>query len=546
MSVYRSIYYIVWLIMALMLSPLLANESSEQSKPMKLTQVKQVSTADHSKFEELKGPFVDGPEVTKACLGCHTEAGKQFMQSIHWTWEYVNPKTKQVLGKKTIINNFCTNAIGNEGMCAVCHASYGWKDPKVAFDYTDQSLIDCLVCHDRTGTYYKLPPTKGNQACSVLFEGKPPIDLAKVAQKVGLPGRENCGTCHFNGGGGDGVKHGDLDSSLVLPGHDLDVHMDAQKLNFACTECHRTTKHITAGSRYDMIAKDDVGTGLPGLRRDVASCESCHGLSPHPKNSIIGFKLNDHTDKVACQTCHIPEIARGGVGTLTHWDWSTAGKTRNGEGFHEENYTQGDGTPRATYKSIKGNFTWGENLIPTYAWFDGQMQYTVIDTKFDATKPPIEINGFKGNPYDGHSRIWPFKEMLTNQPYDKGNNTLVYMHLWGDDDSAFWGNYDFAKAIKVGMEQGHKNYSGEYGFIPTLSYWPITHMVAPKEKALECTECHHAQGRLQHLSGFYLPGTGANHLIDLMGILATIFIFVGTLGHRSIGFFTSKGTHGHE
>ena len=64
------------------------------------------STADHSKFEALKGPFANGSEVTKACLTCHNKAGHQFMKSIHWTWEYHNPKTGQTLGKKTLINNF--------------------------------------------------------------------------------------------------------------------------------------------------------------------------------------------------------------------------------------------------------------------------------------------------------------------------------------------------------------------------------------------------------------------------------------------------------
>ncbi len=40
------------------------------------------------------------------------------------------------------------------------------------------------------------------------------------------------------------------------------------------------------------------------------------------------------------------------------------------------------------------------------------------------------------------------------------------------------------------MEKNNRPYSGEYGFIETYSYWPITHMVAPKEKALACSECH--------------------------------------------------------
>jgi len=47
------------------------------------TRVDSDSTADHAKFEELKGPFSNGKEVTQACLKCHTEAGHQFMQNIH-------------------------------------------------------------------------------------------------------------------------------------------------------------------------------------------------------------------------------------------------------------------------------------------------------------------------------------------------------------------------------------------------------------------------------------------------------------------------------
>ena len=130
------------------------------------------------------------------------------MKNIHWTWSYKDPTTGQQLGKKYLINNFCTNARGNEGMCAQCHAGYGWKDE--SFDFTNEQNIDCLVCHDQTGTYYKSPNSPGVAACSVMFAGKPPIDLSAVAKSVGLPERANCGTCHFMGGGGDNVKHGDL------------------------------------------------------------------------------------------------------------------------------------------------------------------------------------------------------------------------------------------------------------------------------------------------------------------------------------------------
>jgi octaheme c-type cytochrome (tetrathionate reductase family) len=539
-----------WLLMLFAFSWVQASEDKDMNYRLDTlveqptTRADSNSTADHSKFEALQGPFESGPEVTRACLECHTEAGHQFMQNIHWTWEYKNPVTGQLLGKKHLVNNFCTNARGNEGMCAQCHAGYGWKDD--SFDFSNQNNIDCVVCHDRSGTYYKTPNSEGNKACSVMFEGKQPIDLVKVAQSVGLPARENCGGCHFYGGGGDGVKHGDLDSSLIHPDKKLDVHMDEQGLNFACTTCHVTTKHVWAGSRYEMIAHDTGGTGKPGQRRDVATCESCHGGAPHPVDNLAGIKLNQHVQKIACQTCHIPTFARGGVATKTDWDWRTAGKTRDGEGYKEHDYIQGNGEERATYKSIKGNFVYGENLVPEYHWFNGHMNYTTIDTTLDAGSGAIDINSFNGNADDPGSRIWPFKRMHTIQPYDKVNNKLVYMHLWGNDEDAYWGNYDFSKAIAHGMADQSKPYSGEFGFIDTYSFWPITHMVAPKEDALQCAQCHAREGRMQQVAGVYMPGRDSNRWVDLIGLLAVAVTLLGVLGHGLIRMMFNKGGRGHE
>ncbi len=64
-------------------------------------------TADHSKHEILKGEFTSGPEVTEACIYCHTEASLQFHKTIHWTW--MDPRTKDTvkLGKGGLsVNNF--------------------------------------------------------------------------------------------------------------------------------------------------------------------------------------------------------------------------------------------------------------------------------------------------------------------------------------------------------------------------------------------------------------------------------------------------------
>ncbi len=118
-----------------------------------------------------------------------------------------NMVKKLTFGKQDIINNFCIATSSNWPRCTSCHIGYGWKD--ASFDFEDPTNIDCLVCHDQTGTYKKSPTGAGMPEENV--------DLLKVAQSVGPTKKENCGACHFNGGGGTGVKHGDLDESLLLP-----------------------------------------------------------------------------------------------------------------------------------------------------------------------------------------------------------------------------------------------------------------------------------------------------------------------------------------
>src|SRR5690606_20905235 len=195
------------------------------------------ATADHSRFKELQGPFASGEEVTRACLGCHTEAAKQVMATRHWTWDYTNPDTGQRLGKKTMLNGFCIGDRSNEAFCQACHVGYGWKDE--TFDFSDESKVDCLACHN-TGGYQNPPGLAGHPAyesmewppgSGQMVEG---TDLATVAQEIGPSSRKTCGSCHFYGGGGDGVKHGDLDSSLNAPDHSLDVHMAVDGLDFSC------------------------------------------------------------------------------------------------------------------------------------------------------------------------------------------------------------------------------------------------------------------------------------------------------------------------
>ena len=490
--------------------------------------VQQTSTADHSKFEQLRGPFENGPAVTKACLGCHTEAAKQLHKTTHWTWAFDNALTGEKLGKKNVVNNFCVATATNWPRCTSCHIGYGWKDDK--FDLTSEVNVDCLVCHDTTGTYKKFPTDAGHPNYEPKMwppkSGKvrPPPDLVKVAQGVGKPGRSNCGACHFYGGGGDGVKHGHLDSSMHNPKHATDVHMDVDGLNFTCQTCHTTGGHQISGSRYAPTATDEKGIDIPGRTDDSrASCESCHGNTPH--GAQANAKLNQHTDKIACVTCHVPEFARGGRKTKMWWDWSTAGRKDQ----HGKPLVIKDADGYDTYDFKKGDFRWESNVVPEYRWFNGEVRHATMGKKIDDSAV-VPINVTSGSYDDPKSRIWPFKVMRGRQPYDSENKVLAVPHLFGKDGDAYWKSFDWGRAIKAGFDATGQPFSGKFGFVETEYAWPVTHMVAPKEQALSCDACHSRDGRLAKLGGFYMPGRDRLQWLDWLGWLAVF----GTLGGVSL------------
>ena len=311
------------------------------------------NTTDHGKHEILSGEFKSGPEVTAACLSCHTEAAEQFHQTIHWTWLDSSDPKKEVGKGGLSVNNFCINVNSNEPRCTSCHAGYGWKGDD--FDFSDPTKVDCLVCHEQTGTYKKYPPGAGHPVSeTTVFKGNgktyEPPDWNFVAQSVGRPTRKNCGTCHFSGGGGDGVKHGDLDSSLMKPNKNLDVHMGMDGQKFDCVRCHTTVQHRIAGRIYATPASKDRKSLIEDDMASKIMCESCHSATPHKK----GEKPNDHTDKVACQSCHIPEYARVNP-TKMWWDWSKAGKKKDGKPYEVKGEHGKD-----IYNTKKGEFRWGK------------------------------------------------------------------------------------------------------------------------------------------------------------------------------------------
>ena len=418
----------------------------------------------HTNHQDLMTEdYVTGSEVTAACLECHEDAADQVMHTTHWTWEsepVMLPGRDEpvTIGKANQINNFCIGVQGNWTGCSRCHTGYGWEDANY-FETATEENVDCLVCHADTNLY-----TKG--AAGQPVEG---VDLTAAAQSVNYPTRNNCGSCHFNGGGGNGVKHGDLDETLYFPSEEIDVHMG--RYDFQCTDCHQTTDHNIKGQAISVSVNND----------NQVACTDCHDHEVHEDE-----RLNAHTTAVACQTCHIPQGAVRDA-TKMHWDWSTAGQDLP-EDPHE-------------YLKIKGSFVYEQGFQPDYLWYNGTAdRYLLGDIINPSASTPI--NQPLGEISEAEAKLWPFKVHYANQVYDAENNYLLQPKTVGEN--GYWSTFDWNLALMLGSEATGLDYSGSYEFAPTEMYWTLSHMVAPKENALQCNDCHGEDGRLDwNALGYY-------------------------------------------
>jgi octaheme c-type cytochrome (tetrathionate reductase family) len=416
-------------------------------------------TPDHSRLVQL--PVRPSPqEVTRSCLSCHTRVGEDLLATAHWNWKGQSPtlagyQHRTDVSLQLMVNNYCIAIGSNPQACATCHIGYGWVDE--AFDFTDPSTIDCLVCHDTTGRYTK-DPARG---------GRPPeeLDLVAIAEKVGRPNRANCGSCHFEVCTGPNEKHGDLGPELAEPTPDTDVHMGL--VGFNCQDCHRTSDHRIAGQSLSY----------PPSEGRVA-CLDCHGEATHALVERLGAHLDAHVRHVACESCHIPSYARI-TPTVVLWDWSTAGSPRP------------DDLPQDAlhlHSPAEGTRVLGKDLVPAYQWYDGTHERYAVGQEIDPTIE-TQLNPPMGARADPRSRIAPFKILAGKQPYDAERKVLA-LPKWlpGLGEAVAW-----EESLRQGMASAKQEFSGKWGFAPTRMFLGIEHEVQAADKALGCADCHRSE-----------------------------------------------------
>ena len=425
---------------------------------------------------------------TQSCLNCHGLDGVDMLTKAHFTWEGVATNITgyeaEIHGKNDFLNNFCIAVPTNEGRCSQCHAGFGYDDNTFAFD--DMKTVDCLVCHDQSGTYVKGKTTAGLP--------DPAVDLNVVARSVadngGVPSRKNCIGCHANAGGGDNVKHGDLALAVLDTTREFDVHMATDGADFSCVACHGAKKDAN-----DDLVDHGIG-GMPYHSVDegnMKTCLDCHGdrFNLHAGSSVNAI-INMHPT-LACQVCHIPTFARQ-TSTKVEWYWADAGQDIDPIPVDPV-------TGRPTYDKKKGSFVWANNVRPTLLYFDGKWDRFIIGANDVYTETPVVLSEPTADYTTEGAMIFPFKKMIGNQPADANNNTILVPHLFGakGGPNAYWGKYDWDLALQDGATYTGQTYSGEYEFVDTEMYLMVHHEVAPKEEAYgrdaACSDCH-ASGQI--------------------------------------------------
>jgi octaheme c-type cytochrome (tetrathionate reductase family) len=423
-------------------------------------------------------------EGTESCLNCHGKLADEFIETGHFKWEGVAANIEghegHFHGKNDILNNFCIGIASNEPRCTQCHAGYGYKDD--TFDFGETENVDCLVCHDQSGTYAKDMKQAGIPAAG--------IDLQAVAQSVamngGKPAIDNCIFCHANAGGGDNVKHGDIAMALVDTTRDFDVHMGTDGGDLECVDCHQVKRDVDG----EMLSHGIGGMPYHSVDEgDMKGCGDCHGdITNIHAGSSVADMLVSH-DRLACQVCHIPTFARD-TSTKVEWYWEDAGQDI-------DPIPVDPATGRATYDKKKGTFVWANNVRPTLRYFNGKWDKFIVSENDTYVTEPAVVGEPLGDYTDPNAMIYPFKKMIGNQPADIVNKKILVPHLFGlgGGPNPYWGAYDWDLAMAEGAAATGQPYtSGDYGFVSTEMYLTVNHEVAPKEQAwgfgADCGDCH--------------------------------------------------------
>ena len=432
-------------------------------------------------------------EGTKTCLQCHESEAMAFHGSVHYQWKgdaneaYRDANGTPLgspAGKMGGINDFCIypdiNWVGKlttkdgrtvDGGCARCHTGLGQK-PSSSASQSQLENIDCLLCHSPNYKRTLVPSTAtGTGFQFVADTANMPVSLLQAAVDIQLPSKNTCLNCHTKAGGGDNLKRGDIEEAHRAATTALDVHMAPTSqggAGLSCTDCHAASGHRIAGRGVDMRQRDSNA---------VVACATCHSSTPHGDS-----RLNRHTARIACNTCHVPSFAKTAPTDMRR-DWSAPGDLHPATQLYE---------PHMLLQT---------NVTPVYKFFNGKSQFYEFGTRAQAQpNGRVLMAGPLGSVNEAGAKITAMKRHEGRQPIDPVTGFLLPLKI-----GIFFQTGNLANAVNAGIaEMGWTN--NGYQFAETERFMGLYHEVAPKGQALSCSTCHD-NNRLDFAALGYTPRT---------------------------------------
>ncbi|HIJ85861.1 MAG: Cytochrome c bacterial [Magnetococcales bacterium] len=355
--------------------------------------------------------------------------------------------------------------------------------------------IDCLICH---ADVYDM-----NQRVVIADSHGRRWDQdrsLRAAMTVGTPKVDSCLNCHQHNLGGDAFEgnrasknRGHINERFSHDGAkratpfspSTDVHSAA---GMNCLDCHVPEGHkIPRGLHgVDLVAND--------LPNKPVSCEGCHTASPHIRDVTHRAILNGHIARLACETCHIKELADYNV-VLRDWVYPVWNK-EEGVYTYVDVYQSGKPGKGMTYLWFNGNGTFLANALGDNPTGDNRYnplmnQLVKIDDpevlaairsaaeKLKLTYPDIDVDQYvreAANPLShftpeqvekrrlwveekirplmkkGISRITPFKLFNARMYEDMGNQGLFGAMILPFDYASYYETGDPIQSVKTAIK----------------------------------------------------------------------------------------------
>ena len=233
---------------------------------------------------------------------------------------------------------------------------------------------------------------------------------------------------------------------MQAPDKALDVHMDATGLTSPAPPATRFHYDVP-GSCHAPTAKD--ANGCPFMRGQRRSPQPGHLRElPRQRSASRPMRpLNRMPPSWPARPAH-PQLARGGV--PPRWDWDgppPASAMRRAS-------TSPERTPRPHHLRIAQAATsCSASTSSPSTWFNGTVKlHTLWATRSTRASSRSRSTTWKAALTTAKSMIWPMKVFRQAAVPDPVNQTLVTPHTAGNDDTGYWKNLVWDKAIEVGMK----------------------------------------------------------------------------------------------